>query len=221
MFCAKCGKRLTAQTRFCPMCGNAIITPIAQTKPIAVASGSKASNPTCAVSAKMKKACQLAGAMDVALVVLLFLPWVNVNLGIWSGSFSLLDFASAGDKVRTMLSYLGSSSSDIAGMQQGLGAFSVVLVVLWLVAAVLLARNAYGNFTGKAPFASGGAATICSMAAAMAAICFFADYVIREGSYGMLSGAVAASPWLWMVLALSLVLLFYSGYQSASFGLKE
>ena len=169
----------------------------------------------------MNNAFQLAGAMDVALVVLLFLPWVNVNLGIWSGSFSLLDFASAGDKVRTMLSYLGSSSSDIAGMQQGLGAFSVVLVVLWLVAAVLLVRNAYGNFTGKAPFASGGAATICSMAVAMVAICFFADYVIREESYGMLSGAVAASPWLWMVLALSLVLLFYSGYQSASFGLKE
>ena len=118
MFCAKCGKELPEKVRFCPACGVVVDKSVSSARKVLVTCD--AAGPSAGTT-EAKRARQLAGVMDVALIVLMFLPWVNIDLGLWAGSFSLLDFASAGDEVRTMLSYLGSSSQDVTSAQQGLG----------------------------------------------------------------------------------------------------
>lgn len=219
MFCAKCGKELPEEVRFCPVCGVIVDKSVSSARKVLVACDAVAG--PSAGATEMKRARQLAGVMDVALIVLMFLPWVNIDFGLWAGSFSLLDFASAGDEVRTMLSYLGSSSQDVTSAQQGLGIFSVAIVILWLVVVVLLARNAYGNFGGKKPFGIGGAWGACSSSAAALVICLLVYGAVSQSGYGMLSGVMTASPWLWITLVLSITLLVYAGYQCARFELKR
>lgn len=150
--CPNCGYRFSADAPCCPMCGPCgplssmtvrptPVQPPALPVPVGPIDGSGKS-----------KALTIA---DVLLVLAAFLPWIDLNLYVYSNSYSLIGFA-------TMLFDLTDANSSLLGMvisqteeASYLLALAGLVFVVWLVMILILGVDAYRRFVGKKGMVSG------------------------------------------------------------------
>lgn len=157
----------------------------------------------------MGQARKIVGALDVVLIVLTFFPWLNLDLYIWYGSYSLPGLIQlVGSFQSQASSWLGSyyTSSDIStDVLFMMGAF----IVMWFLMIILLARDAFSYFSGKKKFRKEGPWATCALTALILVGCFVLDSNISS-NLGV-SGVITGTVWLWATLILSAVTLVYIG----------
>lgn len=201
------GKELEASARFCPACGisvEAISAPTtlesSQTMPKLV---------PASAAEKAKSAKIIAGVLNAALVVLAFIPWVNVNLYIWGDSFSIPALLDMANTAREWGSSFGGVSGDVDGAVAGLSAVVLVVLAAWLAVVVLLVRDAYRYFTNKPGFGSAGSTAMCVLSALFLLVVFSFDQ-LNNSSSGVPDGMISATLWVWCAVALSITAFIYS-----------
>ncbi|WP_452039549.1 zinc-ribbon domain-containing protein [Adlercreutzia rubneri] len=206
-YCRQCGKELEASARFCPACGTSVEaisapTTLESSQSIPILASASAAE-------KAKSAKIIAGVLNAALVVLAFMPWVNVNLYIWGDSYSIPALLDMANTVREWGSPFGSVSGDIDGAVAGLSAVILVVLAAWLAVVVLLARDAYRYFTNKSGFGSAGSTAMCVLSALFLLVVFSFDQ-LNNSSSGVPSGMISATLWVWCAVALSITAFIYS-----------
>ena len=217
MFCPKCGNQVPDEARFCPKCGNRFERARATAASehsgeshapssmfSAGSAGSFFSNPARALC-----------VADVALLLMTFLPWVTINVYIYSQQFSLLDLATQASRINDLASnYLGSSYAT-SDASSSLAGFAVMLMVAWLAMVATLAVDAVKRFKDGRGMSG---AFIISAIVALLAICASmgvdADISKNMGSYmgsQAISGVIAPTIWPWVVLVAAIVCGVFHG----------
>ncbi|MCU7584079.1 hypothetical protein N1614_01735 [Adlercreutzia muris] len=170
------------------------------------------------MAAQAKSAKIVAGVLNALLAVCAFMPWVNVNLYVWSDSFSIPTLLNMANTVREWGSSLGGLSSDVDGVLAGFTVVILGILIIWLVVVVLLIRDAYRYFTNKPGFNSTGAAAVLTLSALFLLVVFALDQMISGSSSGVPSGLVSATGWVWGTVALSIGALVYSEVKEKEVG---
>lgn len=223
-FCSQCGKQVEDRARFCPACGAPAGTPAVHASAGAPsvasvsASGVSVGSAAPATAAQAKSAKIVAGVLNALLAVCAFMPWVNVNLYVWSDSFSIPTLLDMANTVREWGSSLGGLSSDVEGVLAGFTVVILGILIIWLVVVVLLIRDAYRYFTNKPGFNSTGAAAVLTLSALFLLVVFALDQMISGSSSGVPSGLVSATGWVWGTVALSIGALVYSEVKEKEVG---
>lgn len=210
MFCPKCGKNASDEARFCPACGHqfaqrknagnpSVGFPQSAGNPHSDYQQSIATQPRHAAGLFSDKVKVLA-IVDILLIMATLVPWVSVNVYVYSQSFSLLDLATMIFRVNELgTSYFGTtfSSSDLA---MWLTIVAVVIGVLWLATVVTLGVDAYERLKkGKGSVAAFAVALLCAVIVIICCFALDAAIVDQLGSYvSAAAGIVSATPWAWV-----------------------
>lgn len=232
--CSRCGAEIEQGDAFCGMCGAPLT---ASERPPRHGNGSErealssrggsaesaasrlkeiAPDPASRIDLKPLKSAapdRVGGIFDIIAILLTFVPWVGLNLYVWSGSYSLPGLIQIIFKANnTASNYLGSSytGSDVAG-----AIFVVVIIVaaMWVSVVLALATDAYARLSAsrKKPSLGPLVGFVC-MAAAVIAICFIADTALAsQFSKASLSvsGIVFATLGAWISLIAGIAFLAY------------
>lgn len=220
-FCSQCGQELAEGSRFCPGCGTAVRGAEAPATLKAASAVPQASAARSGVQPGMKAAADAAhvgkvvGVLDIVLTVLCFMPWINFNLYLWSGSYSLPGLIEiVGSFQNNASSLLGSAytSTDFGSI---LPLVLLAVAAAWAAVEILLVRDAYRSLTGKDNYAMGGSGG----AFALSLLVFFVSFVSNQtiaGQLGTSVEVVSTTMWLWVSLIVSLGALIYAGTKDKS-----
>lgn len=156
---------------------------------------------------------RVAGVFDVVAILLTFMPWVGLNLYVWSGSYSLPGLIQLVFKANnTAANYLGSSYT---GSDAGGTIFVTVIFVtaVWLSVVIALGRDAYVCFSSSLKgHSSGPLIGFVCMAGAVIVICFVVDMALAsqlsKASLSV-SGIVSATSGAWISLIAGIAFLAY------------
>ncbi len=232
--CPRCGAEPEPGDAFCGTCGAALgvpgrsprhsSIPMQQVRssrermlPSAVShSRGSAPDPAERIDLKPPKGVvsnKVAGAFDIIAILLTFMPWVGLNLYVWSGSYSLPGLIQLVFKANnTAANYLGSSytGSDVGGT-----IFVTVILVtaVWLSVVIALGGDAYACLSSSRKGHSlGPLIGFTCMAGTVIVICFVVDMALAsELSKASLSvsGIVSATSGAWISLIVGIAFLAY------------
>lgn len=232
--CPRCGAEPELGDAFCGTCGAALRVPGRSPRhssiPMQQVRSSRKGTIDSAVSplkgeapdlaeridlrpSKGTASSKVAGVFDIIAILLTFMPWVSLNLYVWSGSYSLPGLIQLVFNVNnTAANYLGSSyaSSNVNAI---IIIVVAVVALIWLAVVISLGVNAYACFAApqKKPSLEPLIGFVF-MSGAVIAACFIADMTLAsQFSKASLSvsGVISAVSGAWIGLIVGIAFLAY------------
>ncbi len=170
-YCSQCGKEMPSGARFCPDCGSPVVSMPTSSQRKTQSHTAESQMHTAKPQSRTTKTrgsvnkddmgSKVLTGLNIALMVVLFLPWLRLDIGLGAESYNLLAFATYLFNFNDALSSsLGTaySSTTVAGSYFG---WASVLLAAWvinfgcLVISITCCVKKTGTFT-----AIGGGATI-------------------------------------------------------------
>lgn len=215
-FCSQCGKELTEGGRFCSSCG----ARIRQTGSFADASinpegASQTAKELLSDSRQNSSAgyVKVIGVLNIVIMILLFMPWLNLNLYLWSDSYSLPGLVEVAGSLYNNISSLLGSSYTSTSFGSTVPAILFAIAAAWLVVVVLLIRDLYMLFVGKSRVVKTGAGAALVLAGVTALVAIFLNMQIGN-ELGVSVDVVSSTIWLWTTLVISICTLALSSHFS-------
>lgn len=224
--CPRCGIRVDNGDVFCGECGAPLAPSIHKTHqreeksklPVDGAVSSPRERPqrgvaASKVSSSVSKLGRLSAIFDLIAIALMFLPWVNLNLYVWSGSYSipsLIQLAFNANSAAT--NYLGSNYTN-SSISTNFMIVVIIVAVFWLTIVGLLAYDAYVHFTDSKHRPTAipmGGFVFLSLAVIIG--CFAGDITL-SGQFAKaslsVSGVLSAASGTWISLIVGTVFACY------------
>ena len=229
MYCRHCGELLREDSKFCSKCGKPVDddlasddsagdngnTSIVVNVPTPDLSKmkeraektrddlSKSIQSIDSSKAKVGDSLLLRGLADIALIVGMLLPWVNINVVLWQGSYGVFDLATIGSELGRQLAYYG-------GVDETVAVAFVCLVGFWVAALAVLVHDAYSCFIAKKNKGIMAFCLCCGCAVVFIAILYFIDSSITQelGSYAPPVSIISATIWTWACAIGSAILAY-------------
>lgn len=210
MFCPKCGAKMPEGARFCSKCGATI-----SVAPASAAVQAPVAPPKSTSSLSAADKGKLFAVGNAVLALAAFLPWLSINVYVFSGQFSLLDAST------TALRLLGQIESLVGSYAYNQYSGWILLAIIAFIAMTVAmvagnAADAVSGFRGKGGSRVGAAISLCCAILIIVAA-FIVGSMLRDmgGNYlgssaaAVLSGLVSTTMWPWAVAIGSGVLIWF------------
>lgn len=232
--CWQCGANVEQGDAFCAMCGAVLTEPEKlprhgnvpvrearssheeETDSVALRSTDSAPTPASRIDVKGSKVSsskKIGAVFDIIAILLTFIPWVGLNLYVWSGNYSLPGLIQLVFKANNAASsYLGSSYAS-SNVSTNIFVAVVFVTLIWLAITISLGVDAYARLSASRKTSSSGPliSFVC-MAGAVIVACFVVDMSLSsqlsQASLSV-SGVVTASSGAWISFVVGIAFWAY------------
>lgn len=205
MYCNKCGEKLSEGSGLCSKCGSEVCS----------VESIQAKHGTVRNTSAYAK---VFGVANIALVLLLFVPWIEINAYVVSIPLSLFDLcAGASDTSSTLQTYFGSSADQASG---ALGLITSCGIVMLLCMIPTNVADAYRFLVKGKGTISGFVASLISSVFVTVVVFLINAYISSSSSSyysAALTGILSITAWPLLVAALCAVLIYLKCKHFTSF----